>query len=446
MGLEEVSMSAFRDRLAGREKPVVGVIGLGYVGLPLAMEFALGGCRVLGVDVDPEKPRLLKLHRSYLKHFPDEKISAAMNTGLLHATTDFSVLSEADAVLIAVPTPLGASREPDLSYVLNSCREAGRYLQKGQLFILESTTYPGTTREEMIPVLEESGLKAGTDFHVAFSPEREDPGNKSFNTRTIPKLVGGLTEACTDASVFVYGFAIDKVIPVSSPEVAEMAKIMENTYRAVNIALVNELKVLAHRMGIDIWEVISAAATKPFGFTAFYPGPGLGGHCIPIDPFYLTWKAHEYEMQTKFIELAGEINTSMPDYVVERITEALNTVEKSVKGSRILLLGMAYKPDIDDYRETPALKVMTKLVERGAVVSYNDPYIPSIPSTTRQTSLQPVSVDLCEKTLASYDCAVVITNHACYDYQWIVSNSNLVVDTRNACVDVENGKGKVFKA
>jgi len=439
-------MSAFKDRLAGRDKPVVGVIGLGYVGLPLAMEFALGGCRVLGVDVDPEKPRLLEKHKSYLKHFPDAKISAAMNTGLLHATTDFSVLSEADAILIAVPTPLGVSRQPDLSYVLNSCREAGKYLQKGQLFILESTTYPGTTREDMVPVLEESGLKAGIDFHIAFSPEREDPGNKNYSTRTIPKLVGGLTEECTAASVFIYGFAIDNVIAVSSPEVAEMAKIMENTYRAVNIALVNELKVLAHRMGIDIWEVISAAASKPFGFTAFYPGPGLGGHCIPIDPFYLTWKAHEYEMPTKFIELAGEINTSMPDYVVERITEALNSVEKSVKGSRILLLGMAYKPDIDDYRETPALKVMTKLVERGALVSYNDPYIPSIPSTTRQTDLQPVSIDLCEKTLSSYDCAVVITNHACYDYQWIVSNSNIVIDTRNACVNVVDGKEKVFKA
>ncbi|MCD4706292.1 MAG: nucleotide sugar dehydrogenase [Candidatus Sabulitectum sp.] len=439
-------MSAFKERMAGREKPVIGVIGLGYVGLPLAMEFARGGCEVLGVDVDPEKPGFLAKHKSYLKHFPDEMIASAMNTGLLHATTDFSVLGRADAILIAVPTPLGISRDPDLSYVLNSCKEIAGYLQRGQLVILESTTYPGTTREKMVPVLEKGGLKAGIDFHVAFSPEREDPGNKSFNTRTIPKLVGGLTGDCTDASVFVYEFAIDNVVRVSSPEIAEMAKIVENTYRAVNIALVNELKVLAHRMGIDIWEVIDAAATKPFGFTAFYPGPGLGGHCIPIDPFYLTWKAHEYEMSTKFIELAGEINTSMPAYVVDRICDALNTVEKSVKGSRILLLGMAYKPDIDDYRETPALKVMMKLLDRGALVSYNDPYISSIPSSTRQTDLQPVSVDLSEKMLSEYDCAVVITNHACYDYQWIVSNSNIVVDTRNACVNVENGVEKVFKA
>lgn len=439
-------MSAFKTRMGDRKKPVIGVIGLGYVGLPLAMEFALGGCRVLGVDIDPEKPRLLEKRKSYLKHFPDEKVASAMDTGLLEATCDFSVLAEADAVLIAVPTPLGPSRQPDLSYVLNSCREAARYLQKGQLVILESTTYPGTTREEMVPVLEESGLKAGTDFHLAFSPEREDPGNKNFNTRTIPKLVGGLTPECTDASVFAYSFAIDNIVPVSSPEVAEMAKIMENTYRAVNIALVNELKVLAHSMGIDIWEVINAAATKPFGFTAFYPGPGLGGHCIPIDPFYLTWKAHQYEMPTKFIELAGEINTSMPDYVVDRIAEALNTARKSVNGSRILLLGMAYKPNIDDYRETPALKVMAKLLERGAVVEYNDPYIPSIPPTTRQTDLRPASVKLSDESLAGYDCSVVITDHDCYDYQWIVDNSNIVVDTRNACVDVKTEEKKVFKA
>ncbi len=439
-------MSAFKKRMADREKPVIGVIGLGYVGLPLAMEFALGGCEVIGVDVDHNKLKFLQEHRSYLKHFPDSMIESAMKTGLLHTTSDFSLLGRADAVLIAVPTPLGVSRDPDLSYVLNSCDKIADHLQKGQLVILESTTYPGTTRDEMVPVLEKSGLKAGVDFHIAFSPEREDPGNKNFNTRTIPKLVGGLTKECTDASVYVYEFAIDNIVAVSSPEVAEMAKIVENTYRAVNIALVNELKMLAHRMGIDIWEVIEAAATKPFGFTAFYPGPGLGGHCIPIDPFYLTWKAHEFEMSTKFIELAGEINTSMPSYVVDRISDALNTHKKSLNGSRILLLGMAYKPDIDDYRETPALKVMAKLAEKGALVDYNDPYIPSIPASTRQTHLQPVSVDLSEKMLSGYDCAVVVTNHACYDYQMIVDNSSLVIDTRNACVNVKNGKEKVFKA
>ncbi len=439
-------MSPFQERMAGREKPVIGVIGLGYVGLPLAMEFALGGCRVLGVDVDPQKPLMLEKKKSYLKNFPDDKIASAMDTGNLYATTDFPVLSQADAILIAVPTPLGQSRQPDLSFVINSCRETAKYLKPGQLVILESTTYPGTTREDMVPVLEESGLKAGTDFHIAFSPEREDPGNKDYNTRTIPKLVGGLTQACTEASVFVYGFAIDNIVPVSSPEVAEMAKIMENTYRAVNIALVNELKVLAHHMGIDIWEVIEAAATKPFGFTPFYPGPGLGGHCIPIDPFYLTWKAHQFEMPTKFIELAGEINTSMPEYVVERIGDALNTARKAVNGSRILILGMAYKPNIDDYRETPALKVMKKLMDRGALVDYNDPFIPSIPATTRQTDLQPRSVELSAEKLGEYDCAVVITNHDCYDYQWIVDNSSIVVDTRNACEGVAGAGEKVFKA
>lgn len=439
-------MSRFRERLAGREKPVVGVIGLGYVGLPLAMEFALGGCRVLGVDIDPEKPRLLDLGRSYLKHISDDRVRDAMKTGLLATTTDFGVLSEADAIIIAVPTPLGNHRQPDLSYVLNSCREAAAVLSSGQIVILESTTYPGTTRDEMVPVLETGGLKAGVDFHVAFSPEREDPGNPTFRTRTIPKLVGGLTPDCTDAAVFVYSFAIDTVIPVSSPEVAEMAKITENTYRAVNIALVNELKLLAHRMGIDIWEVIRAASSKPFGFTPFYPGPGLGGHCIPIDPFYLTWKARQYEMPTRFIELAGEINTSMPDFVVERVAEALNSQRKPVNGSRILILGMAYKPDIDDYRETPALKVMEKLIGMGAVVDYNDPYIPHIPSTTRQTRRQPVGVELSPGTLADYDCAVVITGHSCYDWQWIVDNSRLVVDTRNACAGVARGAERVFKA
>ncbi len=439
-------MSAFRERLSGREKPVVGVIGLGYVGLPLAMEFALGGCRVLGVDIDPEKPRLLEAGRSYLKHIPDTRVRQAADTGLLSATTDFSSLAEADAVIIAVPTPLGNHRQPDLSFVINSCREAAGVLSRGQLVILESTTYPGTTRDEMVPVLEESGLKAGPDFHVAFSPEREDPGNPSFNTRTIPKLVGGLTPDCTDAAVFVYSFAIDTVIPVSSPEVAEMAKITENTYRAVNIALVNELKLLAHRMGIDIWEVIRAASSKPFGYTPFYPGPGLGGHCIPIDPFYLTWKARQYEMPTRFIELAGEINTSMPEFVAERVACALNSHRKPVNGSRVLILGMAYKPDIDDYRETPAIKVMEKLISRGAMVDYNDPYIPRIPGSTRQTRRQPVGVELSERVLAGYDCAVVITDHSCYDWQWIVDNSKLVIDTRNACSGVSRGSEKVFKA
>ena len=439
-------MSAFTDRLGTRKNPVIGVIGLGYVGLPLAMEFALGGCRVIGVDIDPGKPIFLEDGKSYLKHISDERIRETMKTGLLQPSTDFSLLAGADAVIIAVPTPLGSHRQPDLSYVLNSCRETAAILQKGHLIVLESTTYPGTTRDEMVPVLEESGLAAGRDFHVAFSPEREDPGNPRFNTRTIPKLVGGLTPGCTEAAVLMYSFAIDTVVPVSSPEVAEMAKITENTYRAVNIALVNELKLLAHRMGIDIWEVIRAASTKPFGYTPFYPGPGLGGHCIPIDPFYLTWKARQYEMPTRFIELAGEINTSMPDFVVERVCEALNSHRKAVNGSRVLILGMAYKPDIDDYRETPAIKVMEKLISDGASVDYNDPYIPRIPAGTRQTRRQPVGVELTQEILAGYDCAVVITDHSCYDWQWIVDNSSLVVDTRNACSGISRGMDKVFKA
>jgi UDP-N-acetyl-D-glucosamine dehydrogenase len=434
----------FFERTAGR-KPVVGIIGLGYVGLPLALEFIEGGCSVIGMDLDANKPEKIENGQSYLKHIPSERIAAAWSTGRLTVSTEFDLLTDTDAVLICVPTPLGKSRQPDLSYVLSTGRKVAEYIQPGQLIVLESTTYPGTTREELVPVLEASGLIAGKDFHVAFSPEREDPGNRFFTTRTIPKLVGGLTKACSEAAVSVYGYAVDTVVPVGSPEVSEMAKIMENTYRAVNIALVNELKMLATRMGIDIWEVISAASTKPFGFTAFYPGPGLGGHCIPIDPFYLTWKAHQYGLPTRFIELAGEINTAMPDYVTSIVTSALNDREKSVKGSRILILGMAYKPDIDDYRETPALKVMEGLVDKGAIVDYNDPYIPEVPPT-RQSRFTPKSVPLNEEMIAGYDCALVITDHECYDYQWIVDNSSLVIDTRNACALITRGGEKVVKA
>ncbi|OPL17915.1 MAG: UDP-N-acetyl-D-glucosamine dehydrogenase [Candidatus Aegiribacteria sp. MLS_C] len=435
----------FIDRLKDPDHPSVAIIGMGYVGLPLALEFIRGGCTVTGIDVDPEKPRLLAEGKSYLKHIPSERIAEAVATGRLHATTDFSSMKESDAVIICVPTPLGRSREPDLSYVTGTGSEVARYLQPGQLVVLESTTYPGTTREQLVPILEESGLKAGVDFHVAFSPEREDPGNRHFTTRTIPKLVGALTPEGEEAARTVYSCAVDRVVTVSSPEVAEMAKITENTYRAVNIALVNELKMLATRMGVDIWEVIGAASTKPFGYTPFYPGPGLGGHCIPIDPFYLTWKAHQFEMPTRFIELAGEINTAMPDFVVSMITRALNDRRRSVKGSRILILGMAYKPDIDDIRETPALKVMDGLLELGAEVDYNDPYVAGI-GRTRQTSRRPVSVELTEESLSRYDCAVIITDHSSYDYQWIVDNSSLVVDTRNACSGVKNGREKIVKA
>jgi UDP-N-acetyl-D-glucosamine dehydrogenase len=435
----------FTDRLSESGHPSVAVIGLGYVGLPLALEFVEGGCRVTGIDVDPEKPRLIEEGRSYLKHIPSSRISGAVETGLIKCTTDFSKMKDSDAIIICVPTPLGKSREPDLSYVISTGREVAKYLQPGQLIVLESTTYPGTTREELVPILESGGLKAGEDFFVAFSPEREDPGNKTFTTRTIPKLVGALTPEGSDAAKLVYSFAVDSVVTVSSPEVAEMAKITENTYRAVNIALVNELKMLASRMGVDIWEVIRAASTKPFGYTPFFPGPGLGGHCIPIDPFYLTWKAHQFGMPTRFIELAGEINTAMPTFVVSVISRTLNDRQKSVSGSKILILGMAYKPDIDDIRETPALKVMDELLELGASVDYNDPFVGSI-GETRQTHRRPVSVELTEDVLAGYDCAVIITNHSTYDYQWIVDNSSLVIDTRNACSEVLRSEGKVFKA
>jgi len=435
----------FADRLKGSENPSVAIIGLGYVGLPLALEFVKGGCRVAGIDIDPEKSRFISEGRSYLKTIPSERVSAAVKTGLIACSTEFSVIKDTDAIIICVPTPLGKSREPDLSYVISTGREVAKYLQPGQLVVLESTTYPGTTREQLVPILEESGLEAGVDFFVAFSPEREDPGNKIFTTRTIPKLVGALTPEGSEAAEMVYSFAVDEVVMLSSPEIAEMAKITENTYRAVNIALVNELKMLATRMDVDIWEVIRAASTKPFGYTPFYPGPGLGGHCIPIDPFYLTWKAHQFGMPTRFIELAGEINTSMPSFVISIITRALNDKQKSVNGSRILILGMAYKPDIDDIRETPALMVMDELLELGAKVDYNDPYVGSI-GETRQTDRRPVSVELSESVLSEYDCAVIITDHSCYDYQWIVDNSSLIVDTRNACSDVTGGREKVIKA
>jgi len=435
----------FTDRLSDSGKPSVAIIGLGYVGLPLALEFVQGGCRVTGIDIDPEKPRLIGEGRSYLKTIPSERISAALKTERITCTTEFSKIKDSDAIIICVPTPLGKSREPDLSYVISTGREVSRYLQEGQLVVLESTTYPGTTREELVPILEESGMKAGEDFFVAFSPEREDPGNKTFTTRTIPKLVGALTPEGSEAAELVYSYAVDNVVTVSSPEVAEMAKITENTYRAVNIALVNELKMLASRMGVDIWEVIKAASTKPFGYTPFFPGPGLGGHCIPIDPFYLTWKAHQFGMPTRFIELAGEVNTAMPAFVVSIVSKALNDRRKSVKGSRILILGMAYKPDIDDIRETPALKVMDELLDLDAAVDYNDPYVSSI-GETRQTHRRPVSVDLTENVLSKYDCVIVITDHSCYDYQWIVDNSSLVIDTRNACSEIIRGEEKVVKA
>ncbi|MCF7956292.1 MAG: nucleotide sugar dehydrogenase [Phycisphaerae bacterium] len=423
----------------------VGIIGLGYVGLPLAREFCIGGAKVLGFDVNTAMVNKVNRGISPIKHIPNSQLTDMISTGRFRATDKMNQLSKPDTLLICVPTPLTENREPDMFYVEETCKTIAKYLRKGQLVVLESTTYPGTTRELMLPILESSGLKAGKDFYMAYSPEREDPGNKEFRTSTIPKVVGGLDKASLDMALDVYSCAIDTLVPVDSCEIAEAAKIIENTYRCVNIAMVNELKQLFDKMGIDVWEVIRAASTKPFGFKAFYPGPGLGGHCIPIDPFYLTWKARQYGMPTRFIELAGEINTDMPNYVVSRMMDALNDKKKSVKGSKILVLGLAYKKDIDDVRESPSLELIELLKEKGAKVDYNDPYIPQT-HKQRDYDLQMKSVNLTAKMLKTYDAVLIATDHSDYDYKWIVENSQLVVDTRNATADVKKGRKKIVKA
>jgi len=424
---------------------IVGILGLGYVGLPLAREFAAAGVKVLGFDTDRKKVRILNSGRSIIRHVPHKQIKKFIKTGLLSATTDMSALASVNAILICVPTPLTENRQPDMQYITGSCETISKYLQKGQLVILESTTYPGTTREVMVPILERGGLKAGRDFHLAYSPEREDPGNKDYTARSIPKVVGGLTKKCRNMACKLYELAIVKTIPVSSCETAEATKILENVYRCINIAMVNELKVVFDRMGIDVSEVINAASTKPFGFQAFYPGPGLGGHCIPIDPFYLTWKAHQYGMRTRFIELAGEINTSMAHYVMAKTMDALNERRKSLKGARILVLGLAYKPDVDDLRESPSIQLIELLRDKGARVDYNDPYIPAT-HKQRQHDLRMKSKKLSATMLKKYDAVLIATNHSGYDYDWIVENSRLVVDTRNATAFVKNGRGKIVKA
>ena len=425
--------------------PLVGIVGLGYVGLPLAREFCKGGARVLGFDVNEKNVKRINSGKSPLKHIPHAQIKEMVKSGQFKATTNMREMKKPDAILICVPTPLTESREPDMTYVEQTCETISKYMRKGQLIVLESTTYPGTTRELMLPILEKSGLKAGKDFYLAYSPEREDPGNKSFQTSTIAKVVGGFDKASLEKALEIYKYAIDKLVPVDSCEVAEAAKILENTYRCVNIAMVNELKKLFDRMGIDVWEVIRAASTKPFGFQAFYPGPGLGGHCIPIDPFYLTWKARQYGMPTKFIELAGEINTDMPHYVIERTMAALNTKKKSLNGSKVLVLGLAYKKDIDDVRESPSLELIELLIDSGAKVDYNDPYIPAT-HKMRKYDLKMKSKPLTAAMLKKYDCVLIATDHSDYDYKFIVSNAQLVVDTRNACKNVRAGKKKVFKA
>jgi UDP-N-acetyl-D-glucosamine dehydrogenase len=416
-----------------QRKASVGIIGLGYVGLPLIRAFINSGYTVTGFDTDHEKVASLNEGRSYIAHVPSEWIADWIEGGKFSATADMGRLADADVLLICVPTPLGENREPDLSYVESTCKAIRDRLRPGQLIILESTTYPGTTRDVMLPILEESGRSAGTDFFLAYSPEREDPGNPDYTADSIPKLVGGFDTASTELAVALYGAAIVEIIPVSSCEVAEAAKIMENTYRAVNIAMVNELKVVFDRLGIDIWEVIEAAKTKPFGFDAFYPGPGLGGHCIPIDPFYLSWIARRAGLTTRFIELAGEINTSMPNFVVGRVTDALNEHAKAVRGSRICVLGAAYKKDVDDPRESPAFDLIIRLIKKGAQVSYSDPHIPKLPKMRRWPDIPEMeSQELTAEFLAGLDCVLIVTGHTAFDYKFILEHARLIVDTRNA--------------
>ena len=433
----------------------IGIIGCGYVGLPLALRFADVGQRVTGFDLDQSKIEKLNAGQSYIQHIPAEKIKAHVDAKHFDATSDFTRLREMDAVLICVPTPLDERREPDLSYVENTARAIAPNLQRSQLIVLESTTYPGTTEELVLPILEKGGLRCpiangdgseniATDFYLAFSPEREDPGNKQFGLAQIPKVVGGVNPPSGRAAAGLYAQIVSKVIPVSSTRAAEMVKLMENIFRCVNIAMVNELKQLCLRMGLDIWEVIDSAATKPFGFMPFYPGPGLGGHCIPVDPYYLSWKAREYDFSTRFIELAGEINTEMPYHVVSAVGTALNDRQKSIKGSKILLLGVAYKKDVDDLRESPSLKLLELLTDRGAKIEYNDPYFPALQKMRHYDFSHMRSVDLTPERLASYDCVLIATDHSAYDYESIVRHARLIADTRNATRNVKGGRDKIL--
>lgn len=420
---------ALLSNIASRQA-IVGVIGLGYVGLPLALVFEEAGFRVVGFDVDPGKPEVLKRGESYIRHIGADRIAAAFARGRISATTDFSLLSDCDAILVCVPTPLGKHREPDITYIQKTADSIAAHIRPGQLVVLESTTYPGTTREELVPRLEKSGLRCGESVFIAFSPEREDPGNPKYHTRNIPKVVGGIDEPSQVVSVALYRAAVETVVPASSAEVAESCKLLENIFRSVNIALVNELKIVFDRMGIDVWEVIEAAKTKPFGFMPFYPGPGLGGHCIPLDPFYLTWKAAEYGIWARFIELAGDVNTSMPRYVVEKTVLALNGVGRSVNGARILVLGLAYKADIDDARESPSFELIERLCDLGAEVSYCDPFIPVAPKT-RKHQLDLKSVPCSAGEFSRYDAVVLATAHTFFKEESIYSGVRIVVDTRN---------------
>jgi UDP-N-acetyl-D-glucosamine dehydrogenase len=426
----------------------IAIVGLGYVGLPLSFQFARSGVTVLGLDIDTAKVDSLNQGRSYIKHIPSESVAEFVQSGSFSASSDFSRIREASAIIICVPTPLNKNREPDISYIIETGKSIGHHLEKGTLVVLESTTYPGTTDEDLREVLEiGSGLEAGRDFHLAFSPEREDPGNPESKVAIIPKVVGGYTPACLQKAVELYSQAVKTVVPVSSCRVAEATKLLENTFRGVNIALVNELKVVYSAMGIDVWEVINAAKTKPFGFMPFYPGPGLGGHCIPIDPFYLTWKAREYGQNTRFIELAGEINTSMPSYVVNRLTDALNDRQKAVKGSSILVLGLAYKPNVDDERESPSYFLMEMLSARGAKVAYYDPYVPIIRPTREHAHWTGTkSVEWNRETVSSYDAVLISTNHANVNYRELAEWAPCIVDSRNAMAGIPTKPNQVWKA
>ena len=416
---------------------VIGILGLGYVGLPLMIRYSEIGAKVLGLDIDQQKVDMINEGESYIEHIPSDQIKVGTNNNTIEATTDFSRSVEADTLIICVPTPLNKYREPDLSYVTDTTDAVLPYLRKGQVLSLESTTYPGTTEEELLPRMESTGLKVGQDVFLVYSPEREDPGNEHFTTQTIPKVVGGHTKACLEVGKAMYQSAIDQIVPVSSTKVAEMTKLLENIHRAVNIGLVNEMKIVADRMGIDIHEVIRAAATKPFGFTSYYPGPGLGGHCIPIDPFYLTWKAKEYGLNTRFIELAGEVNTNMPRWVISKTMDALNDREKSLKGSNVLVLGIAYKKDVDDMRESPSVELMEQLVKKEANVHYTDPHVPEFPKM-REHYFDLKSVELSPEKIAEYDVLLLATNHTKFDYQLIRENAQLIIDTRGVYIESYN--------
>lgn len=427
------------------KEAIIGVVGLGYVGLPLLMEFVEKNFKTIGFDIDKKKVEKLNAGKSYIKHIDEERVKAVLASTIFSATEDFSKIKDVDCVLICVPTPLTRHREPDMSFIVNTAETLSQNIRKGQLIVLESSTYPGTTEEVLKPILEKSGLKGDKDFWVAFSPEREDPNNPSYNTSTIPKVIGANTEYARQLTTALYEKVIVKTVPVSSTQAAEATKLLENIFRSVNIALVNEMKMIFDRMGIDVWEVINGAATKPFGFMPFYPGPGLGGHCIPIDPFYLTWKAREYEIDTKFIELAGEINTNMPFWVISKVMDALNEHGKSLKGSSVLVLGAAYKKDIDDPRESPSFKLMEILIKKGALVEYNDPYIPELPPM-RMYDIKRESVALTKENLARFDCVLIATNHSLYEWDFIVKHAQLVVDTRNSTQNVRESRHKIVKA